>query len=65
MKYELYKPTEVDEILRYPFGKSERLARRGKLPHILLPSGDIRFRKADIENLVRVKKCGGGREKSI
>lgn len=47
-------PEEMDELLRWPLGKSERLARRGLLPHILLPDGKtIRFNRSEIEALVQ------------
>jgi hypothetical protein len=49
---ELLKPTEVDRLLRYPRGRSKRLALAGKLPHIALPDGEIRFVEAEIEKLL-------------
>ena len=52
---------EVDSILRYAQGRAERLARRGKLPHVLLPGGDIRFRADDIENLIHSQALPGGK----
>jgi hypothetical protein len=48
----LLTPEEVDDILRYPNGKSQRLARRDLIPHVKLPDGSIRFRKIEIENIV-------------
>jgi hypothetical protein len=51
MTIELLKPKEVDLLLRYPSGRSQRLARQGKIPHVLLPDGEIRFRQSDIERL--------------
>jgi hypothetical protein len=48
----LLLPTEVDQLLRYPLGKSERLARRGKLEHIKLPDGSIRFERETIEKIL-------------
>lgn len=39
----LLTPKDVDAILRYPSGRATRLARAGKLPHIMLPDGEIRF----------------------
>ena len=35
---------DVDRRLNWPLGKAERLAHRGKLPHLVLPDGAIRFR---------------------
>ena len=34
---------DLDSLLRFPHGRSERLAKRGEIPHIVLPTGDIRF----------------------
>jgi len=51
----LLTPTELDEVLRYPQGKSQRLARRNLLPHITLPDGSVRFRLAEIEKLLGVE----------
>ena len=51
MTTRLLIPIEVDRILRYRAGRSERLAKRGKLPHVVLPSGEIRFRESDVERL--------------
>lgn len=52
MTRELLIPIEVDQILRLRPGKSERLAKRGKLPHVSLPDGSIRFRPSDIERII-------------
>jgi hypothetical protein len=51
----LLTPNEVDELLRYPRGKSQRLARRDLLPHVTLPDGAIRFRPCEIEKLIGVE----------
>jgi hypothetical protein len=48
-------PNEADELLRIPYGKSARLARRGLLPHVLLPDGSVRFDCAAV--LAAVKKA--------
>jgi len=40
---ELLTGREVDRLLRYPRGRSARLARRGDIPHVELPDGEIRF----------------------
>jgi hypothetical protein len=47
----LLMPYEVYRIFRYPAGKSERLAKRGKIPHIRLPDGQIRFKRNQIEKI--------------
>ena len=43
MRGELMKPSQVDSLLRYPSGRSQRLARKGLIPHVELPDGEIRF----------------------
>lgn len=48
----LLTPIEVDDLLRYPLGKSQRLAKAGKLPHIKLPDGSIRFYPEDIDAIL-------------
>lgn len=45
--------TAIDKRLDWPLGRSERLARRGRLPHIVLPDGSIRFEWAEIERLLK------------
>jgi hypothetical protein len=40
---EILLPRELDRLLRYPVGKSKRLAEKGLLPCIRLPDGEIRF----------------------
>lgn len=52
MKTLLMIGSEVDRLLRYPVGRSERLARRGLMPHIVLPDGEIRFHHAAIEKMI-------------
>ena len=39
----LLRPRELDYRLGYPQGRSARLARKGLIPHITLPDGEIRF----------------------
>jgi predicted site-specific integrase-resolvase len=53
MVAQLLIPVEVDRLLRYRAGTAERLARRGKLPHIALPDGSIRFQETEIEALLK------------
>ena len=45
-------PREVDRLLRYPRGRSLRLAKAGKLPHVVLPDGEFRFLQHEIEQLL-------------
>jgi len=58
-------PHEIDTAFRWPLGRAERLARRGRLPHLRLPDGSIRFSFDEVSKLItRVnppalcKKCG-------
>jgi hypothetical protein len=48
----LATPGEIDRLLRLRPGEAERLAIAGRLPHVVLPTGDVRFRRADIERLI-------------
>jgi len=51
----LLLPEEIDQRLNWPPGRAERLARRKKLPHVVLPDGAIRFEWEQIEpTLTRV-----------
>lgn len=43
---------KLDKKLRWPLGRAVRLVKEGRLPHILLPDGSIRFIWADIERLI-------------
>lgn len=52
MGNELLKPSQIDSLLRYPNGRSERLARRGLIPYIELPDGEIRFDPEVIRELI-------------
>lgn len=56
----LLMPREVDRILRYPRGRSAKLARAGKLPHIRLPDGEIRFDEAELATLLKSSLTKGG-----
>lgn len=44
---------DVDERLAWSPGRASSLAARRKLPHVLLPDGQIGFRWKDIEPLVQ------------
>jgi hypothetical protein len=52
----LLMPHDVDRILRYPSGRSERLAKAGKLPCIRLPDGSIRFDEDQIKTLLAANR---------
>lgn len=49
----LLTPRELDRMLRYPRGRSLKLAKAGKLPHIVLPDGEVRFDEDEIEKVLR------------
>jgi glutathione S-transferase len=44
----LLMPREVDALLRYPRGRSLKLAKDGRLPFIRLPDDEVRFDEAEI-----------------
>jgi hypothetical protein len=58
MTTRLLIPIELDRLLRYPAGRSERLAKRGKIPHIKLPGGEVRFRPEDVDAILATGVCG-------
>ena len=43
---------DIDNRLNWPLGRASRLAKRGKLPHVVLPDGSIRFEWEAIEPLI-------------
>ena len=43
---------EVDVILRYPAGRTAKLAKAGKIPFITLPDGEMRFAQEVIDRIV-------------
>ena len=45
--------TDIDKRLNWPLGRAEALARRGKLPHVVLPDGLIQFEWPAIEAMLR------------
>ena len=52
-------PEEVDTRLSWRPGTAERLARQRRLPHTLMPNGEVRFVWAEVEALiVRVPAAG-------
>jgi hypothetical protein len=57
-------PEEIDQRLNWPPGRAERLARRKRLPHLVLPDGSIRFDWSEIEALVvRVPAAARNRQR--
>lgn len=53
MQTTLLYPNDVDELLRYPRGRSARLARRGLITCIVLPDGELRFERDAIDAWLR------------
>lgn len=53
MPHDLVIPEEIDRQFGWPVGRAASLARRGVLPHYLLPNGDIRFRLPELITQVR------------
>jgi hypothetical protein len=51
----LLTPREVDRLLRYPRGRSLRLAKAGRLPCIRLPDGQIRFEETELKAALRAE----------
>ena len=49
----LITPAELDRVLRYPRGRSVRLARKGLIPAITLPDGELRFSDSTLTALLR------------
>lgn len=45
-------PEEIDKRFNWPLGRAQRLARRRRLPHVLLPDGSVRFEWEEVEKLV-------------
>lgn len=62
METRLLKPREVDLLLRYPSGRTRRLAKAGQIPFIRLPDGEIRFDERVIEDLLKSGGKGAGHE---
>jgi hypothetical protein len=53
----LTAPEDVDRALAWKPGRAERLARRGILPHIVLPDGEIRFDLREVQALLKHVKA--------
>ena len=64
MRERLLTPDEVDKLLRYPRGRSARLARAGRLPSIALPDGELRFDPEAIERMIATAQ-GKGERKAV
>lgn len=44
---------DLDDVFAWPMGRADRLARRGRLAHVVLPDGSIRFHASQIEDLLK------------
>lgn len=44
----LLTETDIRELLHLPSGKVRKLVRDSLIPHVRLPSGDVRFVEADL-----------------
>lgn len=49
----------IDKWVGWPLGRADRLARRGKLPHAILPDGSIRFIKHSVGLLIKIVEAKG------
>jgi len=58
----LLTPGEVDTIFCYPNGRSARLARQGKLPHVVLPDGSLRFDAQALQKLIEELTVKNGKD---
>jgi predicted site-specific integrase-resolvase len=59
MENDLLLPREVDDLLALPRGRAKRLATAGHLPAVVLPTGEIRFMRRDVEAFIRKARSGG------
>jgi predicted site-specific integrase-resolvase len=53
MRNDLLMPREVDDLLSLPRGRAKRLATAGHLPAVVLPTGEIRFMRRDVETFIQ------------
>ena len=52
----LLTPGELAALLRIPSARVMRLARRGRLPYVRLPGGEIAFDRQDIVDWIECHK---------
>ena len=60
MENDLLLPREVDDLLALPRGRAKRLATAGHLPAIVLPTGEIRFMRKDVEEFIQKVRSTNG-----
>jgi predicted site-specific integrase-resolvase len=58
MAIELLKPDEVSLLLNWQERRLLRLAKTGRIPHIVLPDGQIRFEQVEIDRLIEQGRRG-------
>jgi predicted site-specific integrase-resolvase len=58
MDIELLKPDKVSEILNWQERRLLRLTKAGRIPHVVLPDGQIRFEKSEIDRLIERGRQG-------
>jgi predicted site-specific integrase-resolvase len=61
MNSQLLTPREVDVLLRYPAGRTLRLAKAGRIPFIRLPDGEIRIDEAELKKVLDAGTHEGAR----
>lgn len=61
----LIRPSDLDARLRYPAGRSLRLARKGLIPHFLLPDGEIRFDPDLIKRWLQSRANAGSHVRTV
>ena len=44
---------EIDALFSWPMGRTQRLAKLGKLPFFRLPNGDLRFDLDELQKLIQ------------
>jgi len=52
---ELYRPSEVCLILKINRETLRRWRNDGKIPHVVLPGGSVRYRKREIDAMLNIQ----------
>mgnify|MGYP001006670426 CR=1 FL=1 len=52
--------SEAAELLRLTSRQVAKLAKRGELPHVVLPGGEVRYDPDDLAKWVAARKRPGG-----
>ncbi len=69
MSKELLTPREVEHLFRFPHGRAVRLARKGAIPHVMLPTvgkerPEFRFIRSQIDDWL-ASGCPPARESGV